>query len=131
CWAAPVLGIVAVAASREWPIPAWGVIVSTAVCAAAGLLASRAVAWFRHDTVAGRILALFIAFLLPSLLIYPSVNFFTERNVRSVIARRHSVEAQNHYQTLQERLAEARAEIDHLSLAEHVTSAARSSPPSS
>ena len=131
CWAAPVLGIVAVAASREWPIPAWGVIVSTAVCAAAGLLASRAVAWFRHATVAGRILALFIAFLLPSLLIYPSVNFFTERNVRSVIATRYSVEAQNHYQTLQERLAEARAEIDHLSLAEHVTSAARSSPPSS
>ena len=119
CWAAPVLGIVAVAASREWPIPAWGVIVSTAVCAAAGLLASRAVAWFRHATVAGRILALFVAFLLPSLLLYPSVNFFTERNVRSVIATRYSVEAQNHYQTLQERLAEARAEIDQLSLAEH------------
>ena len=47
------------------------------------------------------------------------MNFFTERNVRSVIATRYSVEAQNHYQTLQERLAEARAEIDKLSLAEH------------
>ena len=53
------------------------------------------------------------------------MNFFTERNVRSVIATRYSVEAQNHYQTLQERLAEARAEIDALSLGEHRRTAPR------
>ena len=129
CWAAPGLVIVGLSASRQWPIPAWGLIVSTAVCAAAGLLAARAVAWFRHATVAGRILALFIAFLLPSLLLYPSVNFFTERNVRNVIATRYSVEAQNHYQTLQERLADARAEIDQLSLAELVRNGAEAASP--
>jgi signal transduction histidine kinase len=124
CWVAPAIVIVGVAASRDWPIPAWGMIASAAVCAVAGLFASRGVAWFRHATVAGRILALFIAFLVPSLLLYPSVNFFTERNVRDVIATRYSVEAQNHYQTLQERLADARAEIDSLPLAEHVRSGA-------
>ena len=124
CWTAPAVVLAVVAGVRQWPIPAFGLIASAVGCAVAGGLASRAVAWFRHATVAGRILALFIAFVVPSLLLYPSVNFFTERNLRSVIATRYTVEAQNHYQTLQERLAEARNEIDALPLAEHVRSAA-------
>ena len=124
CWVAPAIVITAIAASRGWPVPARGVIVSIGVCGVAGLLTSRSFAWFRHATVAGRILALFIAFLMPSLLLYPSVNYFTERNVRGVIATRYTVEAQNHYQTLQERLAEARREIDSLPLAEHVRTGA-------
>ena len=124
CWVAPAIVITGIAASREWPIPARGVIVMVGVCGVAGLLTSRGLAWFRHATVAGRILALFIAFLIPSLLLYPSVNYFTERNVRGVIATRYTIEAQNHYQTLQERLAEARREIDGLPLAEHVRTGA-------
>ena len=118
--AAPAIIVAVIAAARGWPIPAWGMIASSVLCGVAGLLASRSVAWFRHATVAGRILALFIAFLIPSLLLYPSVNFFTERTVRRVIAARYSVEARDHYQTLQERLADARKEIDALPLAEHV-----------
>ena len=124
CWTAPAIAVAAFAVKRQWPIPALGMIATAVACSVAGFLAPRAVAWFRHATVAARILALFVAFLVPSLLLYPSVNFFTERNVRSVIAARYSVEARNHYQTLQERLAEARDQIDALPLAELVRNGA-------
>ncbi len=131
CWVAPAVAVAVFAVTRQWPIPALGMIAAAATCSVAALLAPRAVAWFRHATVAARILALFVSFLAPSLLLYPSVHFFTERNVRSVIASRFSVEARNHYQTLQERLAEARTQIDALPLAEHVrdSTAAQSGTP--
>lgn len=123
-WTAPAIAVAVLGVARQWPIPALGMIASALTCGAAGLLAPRTVAWFRHATVAARILALFVAFLVPSLLLYPSVNFFTDRTVRSVIAAGYSVEARNHYQTLQERLAEARNQIDALPLAEHVRNSA-------
>ena len=70
--------------------------------------------WFRHATVAARILALFMAFLLPALLLYPSVNFFAARAVRIGHRRAYAVEAKNHPQMLQARLDEVRDEIDAL-----------------
>jgi hypothetical protein len=70
--------------------------------------------WFRHATVAARILALFVPVWIPALLLYPSVNFYTDRAVRDVIASQYAGEARTHTQALQERLAEARREIDAL-----------------
>ena len=70
--------------------------------------------WYRHATVAARILALFVAFLMPALLLYPSIDFFAERATRRLITTQYAVEAQKHPQTLQERLTEARDEIDAL-----------------
>ena len=52
--------------------------------------------WYRHATVAARILALFVAFLVPALLLYPSINFFAERATRELIATEYAVQAQNH-----------------------------------
>jgi signal transduction histidine kinase len=118
CWVLPAVVLGATAASRGWPLPALGVILSVTACALAGLLAPEVSAWFRHATVAGRILSLFVAFLLPSLLLYPSVNFFSDRNVRNVISARYAPEAQRHVDTLQKRLEVARHEIDGLSLAD-------------
>ncbi len=67
-WVAPSLVVTAFAVTRGWPLPALGIGLSAAVCAAAALFAPRAARWFRHATVAARILTLFVAFLLPALL---------------------------------------------------------------
>jgi signal transduction histidine kinase len=111
-WVAPAFVISAIAVAREWPVPALGVSLAAAACAAAAIFAPRAARWFRHAAVAARILALFVAFVVPSLLLYPSVNFFTVRAVRDVVATQYAVEAQNHPQMLQQRLEEVKHEID-------------------
>ena len=113
-WTAPSLVLAATSAARGWTLPPLGLALSAAACAAAAFLAPDANRWFRHATVAARILALFVAFLVPSLLLYPSVNFFTERAIRHVISTDYAVEAQTHPQTMQERLKEARDEVDQL-----------------
>ncbi len=111
-WIAPSIAIAAVFEIRGWALPTLGLVLSAVACAIAALLAARLVVWYRHTTVAARILALFAAFLLPSLLLYPSVDDFAEGAMRTVIASQYAVQAQRHSQTLQERLNEARAEID-------------------
>ena len=123
CWVLPAMLLGVAATSREWPLPALGLILSVATCALAGLAAPEVSAWFRHATVAGRILSLFVAFLLPSLLLYPSVNFFSDRNLRNVISGRYAPEAQDHTDTLQKRLEQARHEIDELALADQLRDA--------
>ena len=123
CWAMPAVALAAIAMSRQWGLPGLGLVLSAATCALAAVAAPRVSAWFRHATIAGRILSLFVAFLLPSLLLYPSVNFYTDRNVRNIIATRYTPEAQTHTVTLQERLALTRGEIDALPLAESLRDA--------
>ena len=126
-WVLPSVTLAALAVTRQWPVPALGLVLSALTCAAAALWAPQVSAWFRHATVAGRILSLFVAFLVPSLLLYPSVNFFTDRNVRNVIASRYAPEAQMLPDTLQKRLALARDEVDALPLAEYVLEAGTTS----
>ena len=111
-WMAPSIIVAALAVRRGWPLPALGITLSAGVSALAALLAPRAARWFRHATVAARILALFVAFLVPSILLYPSVHFYTVRALRNIVADRFAVQAQNHPQVLQERLEQVRREID-------------------
>jgi signal transduction histidine kinase len=113
-WIAPSAVLAAVAHARGWPLPAVGMVASAAACALAALAAQRVVAWFRYSTVAARILGLFVAFLLPSLLLYPVVDFYAERAKQSLIATRFAVQAQHQQQTLQDHLAQALREIDAL-----------------
>jgi signal transduction histidine kinase len=111
-WTLPAAGVAVAAIARGWALPALGIALSAAACATAALAARDAARWFRHATVAARIMALFVAFLVPSLLLYPSVNFFTTRALRSVIATRYAVEAQQHPEMLQARFEEVRRQID-------------------
>ncbi len=113
-WVGPTVVIAALAAGREWPVAGAAIVLAAVACALAALVAPRLVVWYRQTTVASRILALFMAFLLPALLIYPSVHFFAERATRHLIATKYAVEAMAHPQTLHDRLNEALAEIDHL-----------------
>jgi signal transduction histidine kinase len=113
-WLVPTVVVISVGAARGWPVPASAVVFGGAACAAAALVAPRLVTWFRRTTVAARILALFMAFLLPALLVYPSVHFFSVRSMQHLIETTYAVQAINHPQTLQDRLKEAEREIDAL-----------------
>jgi signal transduction histidine kinase len=125
-WLVPIALVALTGARRGWAVPVSAVALGALACAAAALVAPRLVVWYRRATVASRILTLFMAFLLPALLVYPSVHFFAERSMRQLIETRYAVEAMNHPQTLQERLKEARREIDALpGLADLVAYAAR------
>ena len=111
-WIAPSVTVATFARFQDWTLPAFGVVLSAMACAVAALSGSRLVVWYRHTTVAARILALFAVFLVPALLLYPSVDYFAERAMRTLIASQYAVQAQRYSQTLQERLSEARDEID-------------------
>ena len=114
-WLVPIVGFVAAGSRRGWTIPVSAVLLGAGACAAAALIAPRLVSWYRRATVASRMLALFMAFLLPALLVYPSVHYFSERSMRHLVETRYAVEAMRHPQTLQDRLRQALAEIDAVS----------------
>jgi hypothetical protein len=113
-WLVPTAAVAWAGATRNWAVPVSAVVLGAVACSAAALLAPRLVTWYRRATVASRILALFMAFLLPALLVYPSVHFFAQRTVRQLIESRYAVEAMTHPQMLQDRLRDALAEIDAL-----------------
>ena len=113
-WLAPAAVLAALAQARGWPLPAIGLLASAGAAAMAALISRRVVVWYRHTTVAARILATFVAFLIPSLLLYPSVEFFVHRGLQQLVATTYAVEAENHPQELQDRLDEALTEIDGL-----------------
>ena len=87
-WLLPIAAVAAVGARRNWPVPVSAVVLGAVACVAAALVAPRLVTWYRRATVAARILALFMAFLLPALLVYPSVDFFAGRAMRDLIEKR-------------------------------------------
>jgi signal transduction histidine kinase len=111
-WLTPTAIAAAVVVANSWPMPASALVISVAACGAAALIGSRIVTWFRHATVAARILVLFLAFLVPAILLYPSLDYYAELATRRLIASRYAVEAQNHSKTLLDKLAQARREID-------------------
>ena len=124
-WLVPIAVVAAIGSRRGWAVPVSAVVLGAVACAAAALVAPRLVVWYRRATVASRILALFMAFLLPALLVYPSVHFFAERSMRQLIERRYAVEAMNYAQTLQDRVKEALREIDALPVLASVAANAR------
>ena len=111
-WLAPTAGATVAASVAQWDIPAFALVMSAAACATAALLARRVVGWYRHATIAARIFALFLTFLVPAVLLYPLLNFFAERAIQRLISGQYAVDAQNHSTDLQKQLVQARAEID-------------------
>jgi signal transduction histidine kinase len=115
-WLLPAAAGAFISASRGWPTSIAGLLLSASLCALAALTAQRVIVWYRHATLAARILALFVTFLVPALLLYPAMNFLAERATRRLITTQYAVEAQHHPQTLLDRLYEAQHEIDAVSI---------------
>jgi signal transduction histidine kinase len=113
-WLAPAIVAAVLAARGIWSIPPFSLVTSAFACGVAALLARRIVAWYRHATVASRIFALFLTFLVPAVLLYPSLDFFAERAIERVIRDEFALSAQNHSRVLLDRLKESQREIDAL-----------------
>jgi signal transduction histidine kinase len=127
CWVMPTAAVAIAAARRGWGIPPAAVLLGAIVCAFAALVTPRLAGWYRRATVASRLLALFMAFLLPALLVYPTVHFYADRALQQLIAapeRGYAVQAMSHPQVLQAHLEEADAQIDRLPLAALIARAA-------
>ena len=115
-WLVPTGLALGAATMQGWRLPVAALLTSATACAVAALLARRIVSWYRRATIAARIFALFLAFLIPAILLYPSLDFFAERAIQNLIANQYAVEAQNHSEVLRQRLAEAKDEIDALTI---------------
>jgi signal transduction histidine kinase len=97
-----------------------------AAAGVAALVASRGIAWFRHGTQGRRLATVYAALLLPTLLTYPLLLDAVVRAKRHLVATQYAVEALNHPQELQNRLARALEQIDAMpGLAEIIASAPR------
>jgi signal transduction histidine kinase len=114
-WIAPAVAAGTMAAILGWPMPGFGLLTSVVACAIAALLSRRIVTWYRRATVAARIFALFLAFLVPAVLVYPSLDYFAELATQRLISTRYAVEAQNHSDAMQVHLKKAQHEIDAMS----------------
>jgi signal transduction histidine kinase len=127
-WVAPVAIAASIAPARGWRLPGAAVVPAAVVIAVAALMSLRLTVWYRHTTVVSRILALFMAFLLPALLIYPSVTFFVDRSMRRLIATQYAVETVDHPGRLLARLNEALAEIDRQQLPQNLNGTRTTAP---
>jgi signal transduction histidine kinase len=112
-WILPTLAVSLAALRSGWQLPIAGLFLSAFACGMAALLARRVVGWYRHATIAARIFGLFVAFLVPAVLLYPSLNFFAGLAIERLITT-YAVEAKNHSAALLDRLGEAQREIDAL-----------------
>ncbi len=113
-WLVPTTAVALVARARGWPLPGMGRVAAGTASGVAALFGPRLVTWYRHTTVAARILGLFLTFLIPALLLDPSVDYFADRASHELIERRYAPEAQNYPETLRARMAEAMQQIDAL-----------------
>ena len=111
-WMIPTAAFAILIVTTRSVLPGTGLLASMSICAIGALAMPRVAVWYRHTTVAARIFGLFLAFLIPALLLYPPVDFFARRATEALITSRFAVQAQEHPQTIQERMNEARAEID-------------------
>ena len=115
-WVLPSAVAASLALVRGWPFSGLGLLLAALACGIAAIAAPRVVSWYRRTTVASRIIALFVAFVVPSLLLYPTLDFFAERATRRLITEQYAVQARTHPQRLQSLMEEAQREIDALTI---------------
>jgi signal transduction histidine kinase len=124
-WLLPAAALAATARSQDWRAPALAIVAGTAASAIAAFSAPRWGARFRHAPQAARLLALFVAVLVPALLVYPSARAAADTATRKLIESRFAPQALAHPQELQARLNRALGQIDAMpALADLIPSAA-------
>jgi signal transduction histidine kinase len=129
-WLLPAGVLGAAAQSLDWRTSALAIVAGAFAVAVAAFYAPRWGARFRRAPQAARLLALFVALLIPALLVYPSARAAAERAPRSLIESRYAPQALAHPQDLQTRLEGALAQIDAMpALADLVPSPAASPQP--
>ena len=97
-------------------------------CLAAALSAPTVRPWFRHASHAARMLALFLALLLPTLLMYPSLLHYAGGSKRRFVEAQYAEQAATHPEQLQDYLNEALVQIDRLPELQTMTATIAPSP---
>ena len=106
-WSAPSLAIVAAGAQPAWPFTA-----ALGGTIAAALSVPTVRPWFRHASHASRMLAAFLAMVLPALLLYPALWHHAERAKRALVETQFALQAARYPEELQAHLGRALAQID-------------------
>ena len=106
-WSAPSLAIVAAGVQPAWPFTA---ALGGTIAAALGVPTVRP--WFRHASHASRMLAAFLAMVLPALLLYPALWHHAERAKRALVETQFALQAARYPEELQAHLGRALAQID-------------------
>ena len=82
------------------------------LAASVAYLARYGVPWYRHGSQATRMAALFLALLLPALLLYPSLVHFVDGAKRRLVETQYAVETRSHPAELLAHLNEALRQVD-------------------
>lgn len=114
CWIAPSLAWIAVGSSAGGLSESAPWLLTVGSATAGALFWRRATSWFRHSSQAGRVVVTALAFVIPSLLIYPMLVDAADRTLRQRIEERFAGETLALPRILLARLDETRREIDRI-----------------
>ncbi len=113
-WSLPVLAGTAWAESADVGIPSVGIAVPGLLAVAIGSAGPGLARWYRHASMAVRLIAMFVALALPATTIYPSLFVHAERSKRRLVETRLAPQATNQRDELQRNVKDAQAQIDAL-----------------
>jgi signal transduction histidine kinase len=111
-WLVAAVAVLALERRSGWDMPSVPVLVALAVSGAAAWVAARGLGWFRRGSQALRLMTLFLAVLLPALLLYPSLSYYVNRQKARLIEGTFAPQAMEHPRELRARLAESLDQID-------------------
>ena len=106
-WGVP--GVVAASVSNAPTLP---YLLLLGGCVIAAVWSPKLRPWFRHASQASRMLTLFLALLLPALLMYPALQHHADRSKRRFVEAEYAEQAARHPEELQAQLNEALEQID-------------------
>ncbi len=111
-WVVPTVLVVGGSWVGPRTLPEAALVAFVAAAAVAALVIAGGLSWFRRGTQARRLLTVYGVLLLPALLLYPLLLDSVVRVRRRLVATEYAVEALNHRQELQNRLARALRQLD-------------------
>lgn len=132
-WLLGGLSVAAIAQPWGEPAPLVPAALAIGFAAATAFTIGRYRTWLRHASQALRLVALFVALAVPSLVFYPSLVEAAGRGRRQLIELRYASEVMNQRRNLQLYLAQAQQQMDRLTslpeLIEAVEPASANGPP--
>ena len=113
-WLAPIGAVALVGALLDQELPGWPLVVTVAVAAWVSGVGPRALGRYRHASQATRLVSLFIVFLTPALVVYPTTLHFADRAERRRIETEYARQTSDHPADLELWLSQSLAKIDDL-----------------
>jgi signal transduction histidine kinase len=111
-WLLPGFLWVMISSRRGGDVSPGAVMLSLAASATAAWVAARGIAWYRHGSPTTRLVGLFLALLVPSLLLYPVLFHEADHDKRRLIESEYARQAMRRTEDLQQRLFDSLDQID-------------------